>query len=220
MRSSGEALLEPARLVALREYISLWERGLGTHEAFVTRALDALFTHGVTDKALYLLAPFPEIRADLTQRVRTVLVTPLAPTATGARATSETTRASLAAWLLLTCLAVLLAGCKSPYEGLWQTSDRSVTLSLDVDHGARWNVYLGPDPNAHGDATQGDSFRLWQGQYQTTATGVRLTLHCAVSGAGNPSCADPQGDVDCVHADDTLTCTFDGQPSRLGRTGD
>lgn len=93
--------LEPARLVALREYISLWERGLGQHEAFLSRALDALLAPGVTDKALQLLAPFPELHGELARSVRAVLVAPLGPTAKGRLASSAATRASLAAWLLL-----------------------------------------------------------------------------------------------------------------------
>lgn len=94
--------LEPARLVALREYISLWERGLGHHDAFLLRALDALLAPGVTDKALLLLAPFPELHDDLARNVRAVLTEPLGPTSTSRRASSEATRASLSAWLLLT----------------------------------------------------------------------------------------------------------------------
>ncbi len=102
-RYGADALpLEPAKLVALREYISLWERGLGHHEAFLSRALDALLAPGVTDKALLLLAPFPELRDDLARSVRAVLLAPLGPTASGRRASSDATRAALAAWLLLT----------------------------------------------------------------------------------------------------------------------
>ena len=97
----GDVLpLEPARLVALREYISLWERGLGNPSTFASRALDALLVHGVTDKALQLLAPFGELHEELALRVRGALDDP--PPRVGrkpARPPSEATRAALLAWL-------------------------------------------------------------------------------------------------------------------------
>lgn len=89
--------LEPAKLVALRTYISLWERGLGHHEAFVAHAVVALLAPGVTDKALQLLAPFRELHDDLALRLRAAIARPLVtrqmPLPTAA------TRASLEAWL-------------------------------------------------------------------------------------------------------------------------
>lgn len=92
--------LEPARLVALREYISLWERGLGTASTFVARAVDALLVHGVTEKALQLLTPFSEVHDELAACVRRVLEDPSARL--GRRSTkplSDATRAALRAWL-------------------------------------------------------------------------------------------------------------------------
>ena len=92
--------LENARLTALREYVSLWERGLGTPDAFVTRALAALLTPGCTAKTLYLLQPFRELHAALVVEVRAALTGSLVrPTRGVPRPVDPVTRVVLEAWL-------------------------------------------------------------------------------------------------------------------------
>ncbi len=97
-REGGDALpLEPSKLVSLRTYISLWERGLGHHDTFVEHAVVALLAPGITDKALQLLAPFPELHDDLALRLCAALAAPLATKK--APPPNAATGAALRAWL-------------------------------------------------------------------------------------------------------------------------
>lgn len=111
--------------------------------------------------------------------------------------------------------ALALAGCGSPYEGLWQTDDRTITLALE-DGVAKWNVYLGRAPNATDDNT--GLFRLLQGAYTETDSGLQLSLRCVTG--DNAGCVDPASPIPCTRDGGALTCTQGGTVSRFGRVAD